>query len=140
MYKDEVELSATSVIPVTGVACLFQLEGLLQQCVEFMSENFIPETVCSFHKAGQMYSLHTVEMKCLDWLEHCLLTAQNVTLLEELSPELILALVKSPHLFVMQVEMDLYRLLKQWLYIQLNPTSVEASVGKLQVECDQYFS
>ena len=29
------------------------------------------------------------------------------------SPELILALVKSPHLFVMQVEMDLYSLLKQ---------------------------
>ena len=25
MYKDEVELSATSVIPVTGVACLFQM-------------------------------------------------------------------------------------------------------------------
>jgi BTB/POZ domain-containing protein 13 len=140
MYKDEVELYATSVIPVTGAACLFQMEGLLQQCLEFMSENIVPETVCCFYKAGQVYSLRTVEVKCLDWLEHCLLTAQNVTLLEELSPELMLTLVKSPHLFVMQVEMDLYSLLKQWLYIQLNPTSVQASVSKLQLDCDQYFS
>ncbi|XP_062514083.1 germ cell-less protein-like 1 [Corticium candelabrum] len=140
MYKDDIELSVTSVISITAAASLFQMDGLLQGCVEFMSENIIAKTVCSFYKAGQMYCLKTVEAKCFEWLEHCLLTSQSVTLLQELSIDLMLALVKSPQLFVMQVEMDLYSLLKQWLYIQLNPDSSCASITKLQAECDQYFS
>eukprot|EP00118_Oscarella_pearsei_P004115 m.17105 g.17105 ORF g.17105 m.17105 type:complete len:351 (+) comp27320_c0_seq2:51-1103(+) len=112
-YKDDVSLTSENVISILATSRMFHLEGLLQQCADFMSDHVDPETVCGFHQAAHQYAVEAVESQCFEWLQERLLTIQSVSLLREVSEDLLCRLVQSSGLFVMQVEMDLYTLAKQ---------------------------
>eukprot|EP00118_Oscarella_pearsei_P004116 m.17109 g.17109 ORF g.17109 m.17109 type:complete len:470 (+) comp27320_c0_seq3:51-1460(+) len=139
-YKDDVSLTSENVISILATSRMFHLEGLLQQCADFMSDHVDPETVCGFHQAAHQYAVEAVESQCFEWLQERLLTIQSVSLLREVSEDLLCRLVQSSGLFVMQVEMDLYTLAKQWLYLQLFPQSSCTEMPKLQAEADAHFA
>ncbi|XP_065845714.1 germ cell-less protein-like 1 [Oscarella lobularis] len=140
LYKDDVTLTTDEVVSVLATSRMLQVEGLLEQCIGFMTSHITPEVVCVFYQAAREYGLESVELQCFEWLQQRLMTAQSVTLLKELSGELLLRLVVSPKLFVMQVEMDLYTLVKEWLYLQLFPNSTVSDIVQLQKEADAHFS
>ncbi|XP_031565916.1 germ cell-less protein-like 1 [Actinia tenebrosa] len=138
LYRDEVTVSQTEVIPLLAVACLLQLESLSSQCAEFMQDTINNHTVCEYISAARQYGETEVEKKCLEWLERRLTSSWTVALLKEISTELMEQVIKSPGLFVMQIEIDVYTLLVIWMYLKLHPLW-QGTNKDLRVQSTDYF-
>ncbi|KAI8521895.1 Germ cell-less protein-like 1 [Branchiostoma belcheri] len=138
LYRDDVLIKPSRVVSVLAAASLLQLDGLIQQCADIMKETISSKTVCSYHQAAMMYGQGEVTNRCLDWLEKNLMAQQSIPLLKELSVDLMEKLVRSPSLFVMQVEMDVYTMLKKWSFLKLHP-DWNLPIKQLMSETDQYF-
>ncbi|XP_064636179.1 germ cell-less protein-like 1 [Lineus longissimus] len=138
LYRDDVYIKPARVISILAAASLLHLEGLIQQCADTMKETISSKTVCSYCDASYMYGLLQVTKKCKEWLEKNLMTSQNATLLREISYDLMFELVSSPDLFVMQVEMDIYTMLKKWVFLRLSP-NWHGSSKQLVNAADDFF-
>lgn len=123
LYQDEITLEPGDVINVLATASLFQLEGLISQCLVIMDETVNVETVVSYWEACQTYGCVDLGRTCVEWLTVNLLShlPDHPTRLREISPELMSELVSSAHLFVMQTEFSVYVLLRLWMFLQLHP-------------------
>jgi len=123
LYQDEITVEPGDVIPVLAAATLFQLEGLISQCLVIMDETVNVETVVRYWEACQQYGANQVAGVCVDWLAVNLLShlPDHPARLREISPELMSQLVSSAHLFVMQTEFSVYVLLRLWMFLQLHP-------------------
>ncbi|KAK3091844.1 hypothetical protein FSP39_023121 [Pinctada imbricata] len=126
LYRDYVFIKPIDVVGVFAAANLLQLEGLIQQCLTMMSNsirlvnsNFNLNTVCSYYDASLRYDIDSVKMECYNWLLTNLLIVPDVELLKQISIPLMKNLVSASELFVMQVEMDIYSLLKKWMFLQM---------------------
>ena len=120
-------------IPVLAAASLFQLEGLISQCLVIMDETVNVETVVRYWEAASQYGCSEVAAVCVDWLTVNLLShlPDHPARLREISPGLMSELVSSAHLFVMQTEFSVYVLLRLWMFLQLQPDWVgEPQVAK----------
>nr|XP_054773140.1 germ cell-less protein-like 1 [Lytechinus pictus] len=138
LYRDDVLLEPVKVVSVLAAASLLQLEGLIQQCADIMTETISPKTVCSYHSAATSYGLQQVAKSCFEWLELNLMVAQKPTLLRELSCELFEKVIQSPNLFVLQVEMDVYSMVKKYVFLKLTP-SWQGDTKMLGREADKFF-
>lgn len=138
LYRDDVLLEPAKVVSVLAAASLLQLEGLIQQCSDIMTETISPKTVCSYHSAASSYGLQQVAKCCFEWLELNLMVAQKPTLLRELSTELFEQVIRSPNLFVLQVEMDVYSMVKKYVFLRLTP-SWQGDAKMLGREADKFF-
>ncbi|CAB3994466.1 germ cell-less -like 1 [Paramuricea clavata] len=144
-YCDEVEISSCNVVPLMAVACMFQLDGLLANCAEMMIENLGSETVCRYYTAAIQYGQQSVETKCLEWLERRLTSLERrltssaiVELFRNISVDLMEKVIKSPNLFVMQIEVDTYNLAKMWMFLKLN-SSWEGRKKDLLSDANAHF-
>ena len=120
-------------IPGPAAASLFQLEGLISQCLVIMDETVNVETVVRYWEAASQYGCSEVAAVCVDWLTVNLLShlPDHPARLREISPGLMSELVSSAHLFVMQTEFSVYVLLRLWMFLQLQPDWVgEPQVAK----------
>ncbi|XP_041364632.1 germ cell-less protein-like 1 [Gigantopelta aegis] len=138
LYKDYVIMKPVEVINVLAAASLFLLDGLIQQCVSLIKESISVKTVCTYYTASQMYVLPEIETLCFDWLLHNLMYQRDYTLLREISETLMEVLISSPDLFVLQVEMDVYSLMKRWMFMHCKP-SWEGNSEHLADESEQFF-
>ncbi|XP_033926368.1 germ cell-less protein-like 1 [Melopsittacus undulatus] len=139
LYRDEVLIKPSQVVAVSAAACMLQLDGLIQQCGETMKETINANTVCGYYKAAEMYGLDYVKKKCLEWLLNNMMIHQSVELFKGISINLMKQLISSSNLFVMQVEMDVYTMLKKWMFLQLVP-SWNGSLKHLLGEADAWFA
>ncbi|NXL68492.1 GMCL1 protein, partial [Chordeiles acutipennis] len=139
LYRDDVLIIPSRVVALLAAACMLQLDDLIQQCGETMKETINAKTVCGYYNSAGTYGLESVKKKCLEWLLNNLMTQQSVELLKELSINIVKELISSPDLFVMQVEMDVYTVLKKWLFLQLVP-SWNGSLKQLLTEADAWFA
>ncbi|KAM6235110.1 germ cell-less protein-like 1 [Porphyrio hochstetteri] len=114
-------------------------DGLIQQCGETMKETTNAKTVCGYYSSAGTYGLDSVKNKCLEWLLNNLMTHQSVELFKDLSINLMKQLISSSNLFVMQVEMDMYSVLKKWMFLQLVP-SWNGSLKQLLTDADAWFA
>ncbi|XP_070535046.1 germ cell-less protein-like 1 isoform X4 [Ptychodera flava] len=138
LYKDDVLISPSRVVTILAAAALLQLDGLINQCSDIMTETMSTKTVCSYHGAATSYGLTEVATKCVEWLQRNLMLVQSISLLRDLSIELMEMLISSPNLFVLQVEMDVYTLTKKWVYLKLVP-SWSGNLKQLSQDSDAYF-
>ncbi|XP_071482144.1 germ cell-less protein-like 1 [Diadema antillarum] len=138
LYRDDVLLEPVKVVSVLAAASLLQLEGLIQQCADIMTETISPKTVCSYYSAATSYGLQQVAKSCLEWLELNLMVAQKPALLREISPDLFEQVIRSPNLFVLQVEMDVYSMVKKYVFLRLTP-SWHGDSKTLGRDADNYF-
>ncbi|XP_065515163.1 germ cell-less protein-like 1 isoform X2 [Lathamus discolor] len=139
LYRDEVLIKPSQVVAVSAAACMLQLDGLIQQCGETMKETINAKTVCGYYKAAETYGLDSVKKKCLEWLLNNMMIHQSVELFKGISINLMKQLISSSNLFVMQVEMDVYTMLKKWMFLQLVP-SWNGSLKHLLGEADAWFA
>uniref|UniRef100_UPI00358F7530 germ cell-less protein-like 2 n=1 Tax=Myxine glutinosa TaxID=7769 RepID=UPI00358F7530 len=139
LYQDECALSLPCVVSCLAAASLIQADGLLGQCVDLMLSSVTAETVCRYHTAAMRYGQEEIVMKCHEWLQRNLLVEWNVQLLKELDAQLLAAVVASADLVVIQVEMDIYTLLKRWLFLQLQPDHVWSDVGDLELDTEEWL-
>lgn len=139
LYCDEVTVTPVKVVPLLAAANLLQLEGLSQQCAEAMIETINRATVCAYHAAATQYCEVKVQSKCVEWLERRLTSETSVSLLKDISIELMSKVVNSQGLFVMQIEVDVYNLLKVWAYVHLYPDCT-GSWKDVRSQANAYFS
>ncbi|XP_078740624.1 germ cell-less protein-like 1 isoform X2 [Lampetra fluviatilis] len=116
LYRDDVVIQTERAVPLLAVASLLQLEGLMQRCVEAMQDCLSSRLVCRFHQASLTYGQSVL--------------ANSVDLMD--------LVVSSSELFVMQVEMDIYSLLKKWLFLQVFP-AWEGSLKELATDTDAWL-
>ena len=55
-------------IPILGCATLFQLEGLMDQCLSIMEETINVQTVIKYYETSLLYGTEKIRMECLKWL------------------------------------------------------------------------
>lgn len=123
LYQDEISVEPSEVIPVLAAATLFQLEGLIDQCLVIMEETVNVQTVVRYWEASAQYGCMKMTTICQDWLAVNLLShlPDHPARLRDIPPPLMSELVRSPHLFVMQTEFSVYVLLRLWVFLQLHP-------------------
>ncbi|XP_060083594.1 germ cell-less protein-like 1 [Ylistrum balloti] len=138
LYKDYVFIKPVQVVNVLAAAMLLQLEGLIDQCSNMMRDTISGKTVCSYYTASSRYALKSITQDCCDWLLANLLANESPHLLQGISFEMMTDLVASPYLSVMQVEMDVYTLLKKWMFVKLNPTW-SGNNKDLTSDCDTFY-
>uniref|UniRef100_A0A8C4Q4J9 BTB domain-containing protein n=1 Tax=Eptatretus burgeri TaxID=7764 RepID=A0A8C4Q4J9_EPTBU len=139
LYQDECALPLPCAVPCLAAASLLQADGLIKQCVDLMLSSVTAETVCRYHTAALRYGQKEVVMECHGWLQRNILVEWNVHLLKELDAELLAAVVASADLVVIQVEMDIYTLLKRWLFLQLQTDCVCGDVADLVLDTEEWL-
>lgn len=139
LYCDEVVVTPATVVPILATAHLLQLEGLCQQCTEAMMETINKTTVCTYYAAATQYCEDQLQTKCVEWLERRVTSETSVTLLKDISIELMSQVINSQGLFVMQIEVDVYNLLKMWVYVRLHPDCA-GSWKDVRDQANAYFS
>ncbi|KYN04449.1 Protein germ cell-less [Cyphomyrmex costatus] len=114
LYQDEVSLEPKEVVDILATSTLFQLQGLIDECVDIM----IP----------------TVKAAAKRWLEVNLLIYgwRYPSFLKKISPDLMTELVTSPDLVVLQTEFCIYMMLRLWLFAHISDYD-----DKLKI--DEYF-
>ncbi|XP_052815560.1 germ cell-less protein-like 1 [Mya arenaria] len=122
LYKDDIFIKPIQLTSVIATATLLQLEGLLQHCAVMIKDTVSSATVCEYYQASSQYGMEESRLCCLDWLTRNVLVAPNVLFIRDVSPDLMVEIVGCPHLYVIQVEIDLYTLLKKWIFLIQNPT------------------
>jgi len=120
LYKDEVVIKPVEAGNLLAAASLLQLDSLIQHCEDIMKENIGPRTVTNFYDAAVTYGNPSLRQECFSWLLKNLMTS-SPEFLVGISTELMAGLVENADLFVMQVEMDVYTLLKKWAFLRLFP-------------------
>ncbi|XP_059535357.1 germ cell-less protein-like 1 [Myotis daubentonii] len=122
LYRDYVLIQPSRVVPILATASMLQLDELIQQCGEIMEETVCVQTVCSYYYAAGSYGLPNIRTMCFQWLLHNLMTHRGDELIREISLDIMEELIVSSELLVIEVEMDVYTMLKKWMYLQLQPT------------------
>lgn len=138
LYSEEVLICPDKVVSILAAASLIQLEGLMQQCAEVMKEAVCLENVCLYYKTACLYGQDEVAKTCMAWLETNLMTSQSLHLLRELETNLLIDVINSPNLIVIQIEMDIYTILKKWLFLKVSPNYSGEFKNILPV-ADKYF-
>lgn len=121
-YQDEVSLEPKEVVSILATSTLFQLQGLIDECVDIMIETTNSETVVSYYNAAVSYGVPTVKAAAKRWLEVNLLGYgwRHPSFLKEISPDLMTELVASPDLVVLQTEFCIYMMLRLWLFAHMH--------------------
>ncbi|XP_033644165.1 germ cell-less protein-like 1 isoform X2 [Asterias rubens] len=138
LYRDDVMLEPAKVVPILAAASLLQLDGLICQCADIMTDTISTKTVCCYHTSASAYGLEAVTNNCVTWLEQNLMDMQRSSLLRELSLELFEQVIRSPDLFVLQVEMDVYSMVKKFVFLKLVP-SWNGNFKNLSKDADVFF-
>ncbi|EGV91510.1 germ cell-less protein-like 1 [Cricetulus griseus] len=122
LYSNSIPIPPHRIIAVLSTACMLQLDEVIQQCEEMMKASLTADTVCSYYYSAEDYGLQCVQSVCRQWLLDNLMTRQNDEILQEINLDLMKELVASSDLLVFEVEIDLYTILKKWMFLQLEPT------------------
>ncbi|XP_059942497.1 germ cell-less protein-like 1 [Mesoplodon densirostris] len=122
LYRDSMLIPPGRVVAMLATASMLQLDEVIQQCVEVMKETVSAQTVCSYYYSAESYGLLTIRTMCLQWLLDNMMTQCSEGLLREVNLDLMKEVIASSELLVMGVEMDVYTMLKKWMFLQLQPT------------------
>ncbi|KAM5290343.1 germ cell-less protein-like 1 [Glossophaga mutica] len=122
LYQRPVYITSRCVVSILATASMLQLDELIWQCWEVMKGTVTVYTVCSYYYSAESYGLPNIRSICFQWLLDNLMTHPcEELLLRQLSPDIMKELIASSELLVMEVEMDVYAMLKKWMYLQLQP-------------------
>ena len=132
-YKEDIEIIPLEVVSVLACASLFSLDGLILKCAEVMIENINFKSVIGYYEASLTYGVKHVTDVTVKWLCHNLMSS-NDFFLADLKLSLFEQILSYSDLLIIQVETDLYTLLKKWLYFQLNKPN-----GNQPIKIDKCF-
>ena len=78
--------------------------------------------MCSYFYSAESHRLQNIRTMCLQWLLNNMITQCSEELLREATLDLMKEIIASSELLMMEVEMDVYTMLKKWMFLQLPPT------------------
>lgn len=138
LYKDDVFLKPVQVVGVLAAATILQLDALIKQCVKMIEETLSPSTIVTYHAASAAYGLEETRKICFDWLLKNILVTPDITYIRDISLALMTDIVASPFMYVIQLEIDVYTLLKKWMYLLMN-LNWSGDCKDLQTVAGEYF-
>ncbi|XP_054263074.1 protein germ cell-less-like [Macrosteles quadrilineatus] len=123
LYQDEVSIEPADVVGVLAAATMFQLDGLIDQCLCIMVETISPLTATSYYEAASQYGLQRIRHATVKWFLTNLMTyyPSHAKRLRQIEPDLMAVLVQDKDLVVVQTEFCLYWLLRFWVFLRLHP-------------------
>jgi len=136
LYLDEVSIQPADVVGVLAAATLFQLDGLIDQCLSIMVESISPLTAVSYYEAASQYGLQKIKQATIKWFLVNLMTyyVKHSRCLRQIETDLMAVLVQDKDLCVINTEFCLYRLLRFWVFLKLHPHWIfETDPDRLQV-------
>ncbi|KAL6052641.1 hypothetical protein STEG23_025833 [Scotinomys teguina] len=122
LYSNSVEIPPCRVIAILATATMLQMDELIQQCEEVMIVSVSIDTVCTYYHYAEDYGLQNTRHFCVQWLLDNLMILENHELLREISLDLMKQLIASSDLLVIEVEIDVYTILKKWVFLKVVPT------------------
>ncbi|KAL4240002.1 Germ cell-less protein-like 1 [Mactra antiquata] len=122
LYKDDIFIKPVQIVGVVATATMFQMDGVIQQCLSMMAETLSACTVCTYYRVCQAYGLNEMGTTCMNWLTRNFLCCDKIDFIKDIDLDLMSMIISSPQLFVIQMEIDIYTLLKRWIFLQQNPT------------------
>lgn len=129
LYTDDIEVSPKEAESILAAASLIQLEGLMQICAEVMKESVCCDNVWTYYESARRYGQNSVERTCVEWLENNLMIQSMKGNNMNIDPALMCRILSSPSMFVVQVEMDVYTMLRKWLYLRINAKNEDCQAG-----------
>ncbi|KAL6052639.1 hypothetical protein STEG23_025831 [Scotinomys teguina] len=139
LYSNSVEIPPCRVIAILATATMLQMDELIQQCEEVMIVSVSIDTVCTYYHYAEDYGLQNTRHFCVQWLLDNLMILENHELLREISLDLMKQLIASSDLLVIEVEIDVYTILKKWVFLKVVPTW-SGPQGALLAAADFYFA
>uniref|UniRef100_A0A1B6FLS2 BTB domain-containing protein n=1 Tax=Cuerna arida TaxID=1464854 RepID=A0A1B6FLS2_9HEMI len=136
LYLDEVTIEPACVVGVMAAATLFQLDGLIDECLRIMIETISPLTAVSYYEAASQYGLQRIKQATVKWFLVNLMTYYplHTRRLRQIPIDLMAILVQDKDLMVIQTEFCLYLLLRFWVFLKLHPTWIwDGNADKTQV-------
>lgn len=127
LYSRRIAIAPGRVIAILATASMLQLDELIQQCEDTMRSSVTTETVCTYYYSAETYGLQSIKHVCCQWLLDNLMTRQHDDLLLEINLDLMKQLITSSDLLVVGVEIDVYTILKKWMYLQLEASTCSGS-------------
>ncbi|XP_055453459.1 germ cell-less protein-like 1 [Psammomys obesus] len=122
LYSKRITITPCRVVAILATANMLQLDDLIHRCGRIMRSSVSTETVCRYYYSAENYGLQDIRSICRQWLLDNLMTQGNDELLLDISRDLMKELIASSDLFVIEVEMDVYAMLKKWMFLQLEST------------------
>ncbi|XP_051034820.1 germ cell-less protein-like 1 [Phodopus roborovskii] len=139
LYSNNMAIPSHRIIAVLATASMLQLDEIISQCEEMMKASVTVETVCSYYYSAENYGLPYIKSICRQWLLDNLMILQTNALLPEISVHLMKEIIASSDLLVIEGEIDIYTVLKKWMFLRLEPTWT-GSPGELLAAADLCFA
>ncbi|CAI4228412.1 unnamed protein product [Auanema sp. JU1783] len=122
LYQNELLYREEDLISIAATASYFQLDSVLNRCDEEMEIHLNDNTIMRYLRVAAKYGLSRVEktaQSLLHWNFWRLMTDKNM--LKELEETYFMRLLSSTELLLVEGEMDLYAMLKTWIFLQHHP-------------------
>lgn len=122
LYHNQIELDLDNAEGVLSAASLLQLESVLERCGDAMAENILPTNVLRYLNLAEMYGLPQVMNRAyhlLKWNFWRIMKSREH--LKDLKEDTFIRLISSSELLIMEGEMDIYQMIKAWIFLREKP-------------------
>uniref|UniRef100_A0A8D8V4H6 Protein germ cell-less n=1 Tax=Cacopsylla melanoneura TaxID=428564 RepID=A0A8D8V4H6_9HEMI len=126
LYHPNVSFEEEDIFSVIAAATLFQLDELVNRCEDILLKSISCDNVLLYYEVAQQYSLQKVQKGSLSFLliNLVLFYISKPQHLRSIDCDLMQQLISSPKL-VTSSPLNVYRVLRLWLYLKLQPTLPE---------------
>ncbi|KAI5703207.1 uncharacterized protein LOC103512476 [Diaphorina citri] len=143
LYHPNVSFEQEDIFSVIAAAALFQLDELVTRCEDILLKSISSENVLLYYEIAKQYSLHKVLKGALAFLHINLVLfyPSKPKHLCSIDCDLMQHLISSPKL-VTSSPVDVYRILRLWLYLKVHPQSdddLNLSSEELATAARNYF-
>ena len=138
MYRNDILVDPATVTSLLAVASLLSFEELIEQCGNVMTTSLDVDTVCLYYETSIIYGANDVPERCIEYLQKALMPNKTVKLMKDVTPQLMMNLIKSNHLLVISSEISVYVMLKMWMFLRLNP-NYEGNIQALSSDSETFI-
>uniref|UniRef100_A0A1I7TE30 BTB domain-containing protein n=1 Tax=Caenorhabditis tropicalis TaxID=1561998 RepID=A0A1I7TE30_9PELO len=122
LYNNEIEIDLEKIEGTLAAASYLVLNSVIERCAEMMAEALSIENAINFLDLSTRYGLNDVREQSRGLLLHNFWKIMNDrSKLKQIDRGLMITLLNSPNLFICEGEYDIYKTIKQWIYMRECP-------------------
>ncbi|KAE9421901.1 hypothetical protein Angca_005592, partial [Angiostrongylus cantonensis] len=122
LYHNQIELDLDKAEGVLSAASVLQLESVLERCGDAMAENLVLDNALHYLNLAEMYGLPQVINRAYHFLKwNFWRIMKSREHLRELREDTFIRLISSSELLIMEGEMDIYLMIKMWIFLREKP-------------------
>ncbi|WKY04777.1 hypothetical protein Q1695_005637 [Nippostrongylus brasiliensis] len=141
LYNNQIELDLDNAAGVLSAASVLQLESVLERCGDAMADNILPSNVLRYLNLAEMYGLPQVTNRAfhlLKWNFWRIMKSRDH--LKELKEDTFIRLISSSELLIMEGEMDIYQMIKTWIFLREKPHATALPDNEFNAQMNEMIS